>query len=73
MRNSRHALISSRCDWCHRIWTGKEWLSERRPEGRETYDHGICNECMSIHFAGSTHGDRLSAVRFRMVPHLLGH
>ena len=73
MRNARHALLSSRCDWCRRIWTGKEWLSERRPEGREIYNHGICNECMAIHFTGSWDKEQMKTMRVRLVPIRLGH
>jgi hypothetical protein len=71
VKNKRVALISGRCDWCRRIWTGTEWLLERRPEGRETYRRGICNECMAIHFAGSQEKDRKQTIYFKPGPILL--
>ena len=72
MRNVRHALLSGRCDWCRRIWTGKEWVPERRPEGREIYNHGICRECLGVHFPSSPLQEAAHAARFRFGPILLG-
>ena len=66
MWNSRHAFISSKCSWCNRIWTGKDWEPERRPPGRETYANGICAECALEHFAGSQARNPLHVERFTM-------
>jgi hypothetical protein len=70
MWNARRDLISSHCSWCDRIWTGKEWLEERRPRGRVIYAHGICEACASEHFAGAQDRTQLNVQRFRMRPAL---
>jgi len=68
MWNSRHAFISSRCAWCARVWTGQEWVEERRPQGRETYSQGICVECTSLHFAETGDRKRLNVEQHKMRP-----
>ena len=68
MWNLRHALISSRCSWCNRIWTGKVWTAERRSPGREIYANGICLECANQHFAGPQARTHLNVQRFPMRP-----
>ena len=69
MWNARHALIASRCSWCSQVWTGKDWILERRPPGVETYSHGICAACAALHFAGGRDQTHLAVERFQMVPH----
>ena len=68
MWNTRHALIASHCAWCGQIWTGKAWLQERRPAGRETYAQGICPPCAALHFAAGADRTRLSVEQFQMRP-----
>jgi hypothetical protein len=68
MWNSRHALISSKCSWCNRIWTGEDWVAERRPPSREIYANGICIECAAVHFTESQARTHLNVERFRMRP-----
>lgn len=62
MRNLRRDLISSRCAWCNRIWTGKQWVNERRPEERVLYTFGICKNCVVINFAGKPEEARLRLI-----------
>ncbi len=66
MWNARHALISSRCSWCTRVWNGKAWVPDRRPPGGEIYAHGICPDCASTHFAETHERGQMNVVRFRM-------
>ncbi|HLO66253.1 MAG TPA: hypothetical protein VK188_04500 [Holophaga sp.] len=66
MWDSRHALISSRCSWCSRIWTGRTWEPDRRQQGRETYANGICLDCTAAHFPAKVDRARLNVERFAM-------
>ena len=72
MWNARHALISSRCAWCDQVWTGTDWISERRPSGREIYSHGICLACAARHFPAGRGRNNLAVERFKMEPPLGG-
>ena len=68
MWNARHALISSRCAWCNRIWTGEGWLGERRQGSQEIHSHGICEACKAEHFPSPEDEAHLNVQRFRMRP-----
>jgi hypothetical protein len=48
------------------VWTGQDWVPERRFPGRETYANGICPECTVKHFVGSSDRKRLNVQLFRM-------
>ena len=66
MWNARHALISSRCSWCSQVWTGQDWVPERRSPGRETYANGICLDCAGEHFPSVRERKRLNVECFKM-------
>jgi len=68
MQQIRHNLLSDRCAWCNRIWTGKNWMAERRRLGREKYSHGICKDCAEIHFSENQSQGRSNLVCFWVNP-----
>ena len=52
MDDRRRAYLSSRCAWCNKVWTGANWLRERRLGCTKPYTHGICLSCLHDNFDG---------------------
>lgn len=52
MKNMRRYFTSYRCNWCKRVWTGEQWLAERRQVKGELYTHGLCDDCGIIRHLG---------------------
>lgn len=65
MKNQRRYFTSYRCNWCSRVWTGGQWLPERRQAKGELYTHGLCDDCGVVRPVGG-----LASANRKAVPDL---